>query len=236
MQDLASSGASVVTDDGISNFAGIDLDAMPSSADPAIGIFRVPVIAASAASLAGYGHFVDDHRDESVTIVTWPQGGWRPVVPGTGNEGGVVRDRFEFARHGELQMATNHAVGRSYVTGWFADPAQARADREAAGPLTLLTHEANYHPDGGQIFMPLDGTPFIALLARPGDDVRLTDFRAFRFDGTRGIHIDPGVWHQPIYPLAPRATYITAQGRVHACVSVSFLEEFGSYASIPMGE
>jgi hypothetical protein len=234
MQETLEPDAPAEAPDGVSNFAGVALEAMPSAADPAVGVFRVPVLAATAESLLGYGHFVDDHRDELVEIVTWPRPGWRPIVPGTGNEGGVVRDRFEFRRQGELQLATNHAVGRSYVTGWFADPARARADREPAGPLTLYTHEANYHPDGGQIFWPLDGTPFLALLALPGDDVKLTDFRAFRCDGTRGLHIAPGVWHQPIFPLAPSATYVTAQGRVHACVSVSFLEEFGSYLALPM--
>src|SRR5262249_12518557 len=158
----------------------------------------VPMLEATAAVLKGYGHFVDDHGDELVELVTWPQTGWRPIVPGTGNEGGVVRDRFEFRRQGELQLATNRAVGRSYGTGWDADPAQASPEREPEAPLTLYTHEANYHPDGGQIFMPLDGTPFIALLALPGDDVKVSDFRAFRCDGKRGIHIAPGVWHQPI--------------------------------------
>jgi len=218
----------------LSNFAGLSLDAMPSIADPSVGVFRVPLVAANEESFQGFGHFVDSAAPEKVRIVVWPQPDWRPVVPGTGNEGGVVSDRFVFTRRGQLQYATNHAVQRSYLTGWFADPASASAEAEPARPLRLLTHEANYHPDGGQIFMPLDGKPFVALLAKPGDDVHLDSFRAFHFDGTRGIHIDPGVWHQPIFPLAEEATYITAQGRVHACVSCNFLEEFGNYIAIDL--
>jgi hypothetical protein len=35
----------------------------------------------------------------------------------------------------------------------------------------VLVREANYHPDGGQVFFPRDKDPFIALLALPGDDI-----------------------------------------------------------------
>src|SRR5438445_480051 len=82
----------------------------------------------------------------AATIVPWPQPGWRPIVAGTGNEGGVVEDSFEMVRRGEVQHAVNHAVGRSYVTGWFADPATASEHREAGDTTRIFTHEANYHP------------------------------------------------------------------------------------------
>jgi ureidoglycolate lyase len=218
----------------LSNFSSVDLEAMPSLARGEARIQRVPGVLATPASLAGLGHVVPDPMQAHVTIVTWPQQGSRPIVPGTGNEGGIVEDSFAMERRGEIQYAVNHAVGRSYITGWFTDPATASHEREAADTSRIYTHEANYHPDGGQIFWPRDGIPYVALLARPGDDVRPGDFIAFYCDGSFGIHIDPNVWHQPMFPLAPLALFDDRQGRVHACVAVDFVSEFGCYLEVPL--
>jgi ureidoglycolate lyase len=217
-----------------SNFTGIDLDKLPSIARGEAKVFKAPLVRATADSLKGYGHLVNDFASAKVTIVTWPQPGWRPIVDGTGNEGGVVQDTFEMVRRGQVQHAVNHAVARSYVTGWFDDPATAREDAAPKDPTLLYTHEANYHPDGGQIFFARGAAPFVALLARPGDDVKAEDFVAFYVDGRQGIHIDPNVWHQPVFPLAERAVFDDRQGRVHACVSVDFVGEFGGYVGVPL--
>ncbi len=217
-----------------SNFAALDLGALPSTARGEARIHPVRQVVATVETLGGYGHIVTDFAAGTVTIVTWPQPGWRPIVAGTGNEGGIVEDSFEMVRRGEVQHAVNHAVGRSYITGWFADPASASETREPGDTSRILTHEANYHPDGGQIFFPRDGAPFVALLARPGDDVTPADFVAFHCDGSFGIHIDPGVWHQPVFPVGERARFDDKQGRVHACIAVDFVSEFGCYLEVPL--
>ncbi len=218
----------------IHNFSGLDLDRMPSLARGEVRAPRVPLVVASEATLAGFGRRVADFGSAEVTIVTWPQGGWRPIVAGTGNEGGIVEDAFEMERRGEVQHATNRAVGRSYVTGWYADPATALESREPMDVSRIYTHEANYHPDGGQVFFPRGGAAFVALLARPGDDVRPESFVAFLCDGSFGIHIDPGVWHQPVFPVGGAAAFDDKQGRVHACVAVDFVSEFGCYLEVPL--
>jgi len=218
----------------LSNFAALDLTAMPSLAAGKMRAHRVPQRPATAQSMGGYGHIVSDFARERVTIVTWPQPDWRPIVSGTGNEGGVVEDSFVMERRGEVQHAVNRAVGRSYITGWFTDPALASEHRTPSDTSRIYTHEANYHPDGGQIFWPRDAAAFVALLARPGDDVRPEDFVAFLCDGSFGIHIDPGVWHQPVFPLAPSAVFDDRQGRVHACVAIDFVSEFGCYLEVPL--
>jgi ureidoglycolate lyase len=218
----------------LSNFAALDLSAMPSLDRGEVGAHPVPQVAATHDSLRGYGHIVPDFTRGSVTIVTWPQPSWRPIVAGTGNEGGVVEDSFEMERRGEIQHAVNRAVGRSYITGWFNDPAIASNDRQPTDTSRIYTHEANYHPDGGQIFCPRDGSAFVALLAKPGDDVTPEDFVAFYCDGSFGIHIDPGVWHQPVFPLDPTAIFDDKQGRVHACVAIDFVSEFGCYLEVPL--
>lgn len=218
----------------LSNFAEIDLAAPPSLASGKVGVHKVPIVVGDSLTLAGFGHKVSDFVAGDVTIVTWPQPGWRPVVPGTGNEGGVVEDVFEMVRSGEVQHAVNHAVGRSYITGWYTDPASASEVKVPTNTTRIFTHEANYHPDGGQIFFPRDGAAFVALLAKPGDDIRPDDFVAFYCDGTFGLHIDPGVWHQPVFPLADRATFDNKQGRVHCCIAVDFVSEFGCYLEVPL--
>lgn len=216
------------------NFSGIDLSALPSIARGDARVVRARSVVATAEALAGYGRLVDDFDDAELTIVPWPVRGPRPLVPGTGVEGGAVEDRFVMERRGQVQYATNHAVGRSYVTGWLEDPPLASEARPPADASRIYTHEANYHPDGGQIFFPEARTPFVALLARPGDDVRPEDFIAFTFDGSRGVHVDPGVWHQPVFPLGASARFANRQGRVHACVSVDFVGEFGVYVEVPL--
>jgi ureidoglycolate lyase len=218
----------------LSNFAAVDLQAMPSLARAEARAHAVPNVIATPASLKGFGHVVTEFARAAVTIVTWPQQGWRPIVSGTGNEGGIVEDCFVMQRRGEIQYAVNRAVGRSYVTGWYADPASASEDRGAADTTRIYTHEANYHPDGGQIFWPRDGAAFVALLAKPGDGVRPEDFVAFYCDGTFGIHIDPNVWHQPVFPLTSAAVFDDRQGRVHACVAIDFVTEFGCYLEVPL--
>ena len=89
---------------------------------------------------------------------------------------------------------------------------------------SILTREANYHPDSGQVFYPVDEVPFYLLLAKEGDDIKATDFVAFYFDGTVGCQIKPGIWHQPPYPVR-RAEFLNKQGAVHACVGYDSIEE-----------
>ena len=42
----------------------------------------------------------------------------------------------------------------------------------------------------------------------------------------------PGTWHQPVFPTARSQVFDNAQGRVHACVSCDFLDEFGTYIEV----
>jgi len=46
----------------------------------------VPIVRATAESLAGYGNIVPDFDAEDIIRVTWPKlSGTRPIVPGTGH-------------------------------------------------------------------------------------------------------------------------------------------------------
>jgi len=262
------------------NQSGPDLSSPPSTrggggAGAAARVFDVPLVRATAENLKGFGRPVRDFAAErGVDIVAWPlagAGGWRKLVPGTGDEGGFVEDVFrnELDASGRVQLSVNVGLKRRYVIGWFGeDPAEAAAASAAAADASaaaadagapssaqlappevdrsfILTHEANYHPDGGQIIASRDGAPIVLLLAPKGDDVRPGSFRAFfvdpAFDGTVGVHIDAGTWHQPAFPVHEGAgargacpTLDNRQGKVHACVAADFVREFGGYLRVPL--
>ena len=70
-------------------------------------------------------------------------------------------------------------------------------------------------------------------LALPGDDVTPQQFVAFYCDGSRGLYIHPGIWHEGVFPLRP-GRFFVRQGRVHARVSVDFAREFGCLLRVPL--
>lgn len=220
--------------DGIANQSQQDLTQPPGVASGEAGVHRVPIVAAAAECLGDLARIVPSPHGWRVDLVPWPAPGNRPLASGTGVGGGTVRGAFDMLREGGLLFAENHAVRRRYLTGWYGDPATASADAEPERLDRVLTHEANYHPDGGQIFWPRDGQPFVALLAPPGDDVRPDSFTAFWCDGRTGLHVNANVWHQPMFPAGDRMTFDGEQGAVHACVGVDFVAEFGVYLEVPL--
>jgi ureidoglycolate lyase len=198
---------------------------------PSTGVRRVhdtPLVAATAAGLEGYGLLVEDPHSCPIEIVTWPAQGWRAIDPGSGNQGGVTEGLFEFAWKGETLYARNHAVGDSYLFGWSNWPEEASSVSDGKRERALIWR-ANYHPDGGQLFHPIDGQSFVVPLALPGDDVTPESFVTFWCDGRSGLYLHPGVWHGAVVPHADEARFLDRQGRVHARVSVNFVTEFGCY-------
>lgn len=196
---------------------------------------ETPLVRATAASLGALGRLVDRPDDVPIEIVRWPAAGRRPVDPGTGDQGGTAIGEFAFWWEGDAMFGRNSAVNDQYLLGWSVNPAQARTSGEPSAPRDrLLLWHANYHPDGGQLFFPLDGQPFVTALAPPGDDVTPADFVTFYVDGGRGLYIPPNVWHEAVFPLVTPSRFHDEQGRVHARVSVNFATEFGVFVAMPM--
>ncbi|XP_033727525.1 uncharacterized protein LOC117316853 [Pecten maximus] len=129
---------------------------------------------------------------------------------------------------GTFVKLSTKAVGGDYITGRLPPEADTKNRKR------VLTREANYHPDGGQVFFPQNGDAFVALLALPGDDVKPEDFVAFYFDGSFGVQIHANIWHQPVYPITNDAVFLGKQGSVHACVAVDTAIEFNKYLSVPL--
>jgi hypothetical protein len=213
------------------------MHAAPDYLDPALpaglGRVRMPVVEATAESLDGYGLLIDDPERCEIEIVRWPAQGSRPVDPDSGDEGGTTEGVFVSTWKGDILYGHNEAVDGHYILAYAREPAEADPHRPGAPDRMLLWH-CNYHPDGGQMFFPLDRRPFLVPLALPGDDVRPEHFVCFSFDGSRGLYIHPDIWHEGVFAVEGTQRFLDRQGAVHARVSVDFAREFGCLLEAPL--
>jgi hypothetical protein len=208
-------------------------DYLNPNVSPGLKRVRMPVVEATPAALEGYGLLVSDPAEVRIEIVRWPAKGWRPVDPDSGNEGGTTEGVFTSEWRGDVLYGLNEAVGGRYVLAYATEPCEADEGHTRAPQRILLWH-ANYHPDGGQLFFPLERRPFVVPLARPGDDVRPEDFVCFAFDGSGGLYIHPEVWHEGAFAVAGTQRFFDKQGAVHARVSVDFPREFVCLLEAPL--
>lgn len=186
----------------------------------------MPVVEASSTTLQGYGSLVSDPEDCRIEIVRWPAQGTRPIDADTGDQGGTTQGVFTSEWRGDILYGRNEAVDGHYVLAYACPPEVADTGHRNAPGRMLLWH-ANYHPDGGQLFFPIDRAPFYVPLALAGDDVRPQRFVCFRFDGSQGLYIHPNIWHEGVFTLCGTQRFFDRQGAVHARVSVDFAREFG---------
>jgi hypothetical protein len=193
----------------------------------------MPVIDATPESLEGYGHLVADRAQCRIEIVRWPAQGTRPVDLDTGDQGGTTEGTFVSEWKGDILYGRNEAVGGHYVLAYGEEPGRADESHSRAPRRILLWH-ANYHPDGGQLFFPLDRKPFLVPLALPGDDIRPEKFVCFRFDGSQGLYIHPNIWHEGVFATSGTQRFFDQQGAVHARVSVDFPREFRCLLEAPI--
>jgi len=201
---------------------------------PSLDLVDVPLIEATAESVKGYGYLVDDPDTCEIEIVTWPAQGWRPIDQETGNQGGTVEGIFRGEWRGDVLMGSNDAVGGHYVLGWSTDPQYASKETQTVSRDQVLLWHFNYHPDGGQLFFPLEKKPFVVPVALAGDDLSTDRIVAFWCDGSQGFYIHPGIWHEGIFPVEDEQRFLDRQGRVHARISCDIGEEFGVYLSVPL--
>jgi len=209
---------------------------------PDVGITEVPIVRASEQTLRDVGHLVKDPQQFTVEngrfeIVQWPQPGRRPLDPGTGNEAGTTEGEFSLCWEDGRLYGENLALAtqsNKYVLGFGLIPGSQAPPGGAID--SICAWYSDYHPDGGQLlFSP--SVPFVANLAPPlGDDVKPEDFTAFYFEGGTGLYMHPGVWHNAVYisPAHGPARVFGRQGRVHARVSVRWVEEFNTVLRVPL--
>ena len=213
--------------------------------DPALphglSVLDVPVVEATNETLAGYGRLMSAADEFTIEkrnfeIVPWPTQGWRSLDPHTGDEAGTTEGPFELHWEGDYFFGHNLAIATAnnyYLDGLGAVPERASRTEPAADGAYIYLWMSDYHPDGAQLFFPLDepAVPFTVCLGlnSHGDDVRPEDMRAFRVPAGKGIYLNPGTWHNGVYipPEHAPCRFLTRQGRVHARVSCSWASEFG---------
>ncbi len=197
-------------------------------------LHQVPLVIATEKTVEGYGCLVDDPEAFDIEIVRWPAQGSRPIDENTGDEGGFVEGIFHGNWEGDVLMGRNEAVDGKYVLGWSCDPQKASKTSGATSRDHVLLWHFNYHPDGGQLFFPLDKKPFVVPVALPGDDLTPDKVVALWCDGSKGLYIHPNIWHEGIFPVENDQRFLDRQGRVHARVSCDFGKEFGVYLCVPL--
>ena len=200
---------------------------------PGLDIVQMPVLDATPENLRGYGCLVDDPKRCKVEIVRWPAAGWRSVDTDTGDEAGTTDGVFASEWRGDILYGRNDAVGGHYILAYAQMPEHADSSHNRPPQRMMLWH-ANYHPDGGQLFFPLQKQPFLVPLALPGDDIRPQHFVCFRFRGDQGLYIHPNIWHEGVFGTSGTQRFFDKQGAVHARISVDFAREFGCLVSAPI--
>ena len=211
-----------------------------------LAILDVPLVLATDESLQGFGKIVHD-PDEFTTdrktfeIVKWPVQGWRQLDPQTGDEAGTTEGNFDVHWKGDFFYGKNLAiatVNNTYLDGLSTAPEFASTVEPTGDGESIFLWMSDYHPDGGQLFWPLEPIPFVVNLAPAtcGDDVKPDDMRAFLVPEGKGVYFHPGTWHNGVYvrPEHSPARFLTRQGRVHARVSCSWAAEFDTLLKVPL--
>ena len=199
--------------------------------------FQIPLIKATNESLRGYGYLIDSYENSDIEIVTWPNRGWREIDKGTGNEGGVTEGSFDtwwdgstlYGQNNAVQHKSEYEVDGKYILGYSSSPDTLIKNQNYIFPKEMYIWHANYHPDGGQLFFPTKPGAFISPLALPGDDIKVEDFKAFYFDGSKGLYIHPNIWHEGVFPIEEKNSFMGKQGKVHARVSIDLKKESKKY-------
>ncbi len=87
-------------------------------------------------------------------------------------------------------------------------------------PLALLEK----HPCSTQLFIPMNASRYIALVALGGDHPDLSTLAAFVAEGPQGISYGPGVWHHPMLTLDTETDFVVfvhEDGSPEDCVVVN---------------
>jgi ureidoglycolate lyase len=73
--------------------------------------------------------------------------------------------------------------------------------RAAARQLPFQVQVLERHPLSSQAFIPLDGLPFLVVVAEAGDAPLSGRIRAYRSSGTQGVNYRRNTWHHALLAL-----------------------------------
>ena len=205
-----------------------DYELMNPEVADALEIIEVPIVDARSEDISEFALIVESNPEEfQVPIVPWPVSGRRPLDPETGICAGTTEGWFSSEWSEGRLVGKNEAVAGEYVIGFAVE------GNESLPKAVDLWH-MNHHPDGGQLFYSTDQVPFIIPVIPVGEEPEIDKAKAIYCDGTFGICLLPGVWHEGVFPISGSARFFTRQGRVHSRVSVDFGKEFDCLLRVPL--
>jgi ureidoglycolate lyase len=73
--------------------------------------------------------------------------------------------------------------------------------KSIARTLPLQVRSLERHPLSSQAFIPLDGLPFLVVVAAEGDAPLASRIRAYRASGTQGVNYRRNTWHHALIAL-----------------------------------
>ncbi len=113
------------------------------------------------------------------------------------------------SRHGEPGLPGNQGTALRFphlAKLIDARPGRARANLgifrcapRAVWPMPLTLLEK--HPSSTQLFVPMNASHYLVVVARGGDAPDLATLAAFVATGAQAITYHPGVWHHPMIAL-----------------------------------
>lgn len=80
--------------------------------------------------------------------------------------------------------------------------------RSRARALPLEVHSLERHPLGSQAFWPLEGRPYVVVVAPPGDRPEESAIRGFLAQGRQAIQYHRGTWHHYQVSLEADSDYL----------------------------
>lgn len=83
--------------------------------------------------------------------------------------------------------------------------------RGSPWPLPLTIRMMERHPLGTQLFMPLEGRPYLVVVAPAGPAPATGQLRAFLATGHQGVHYGRGVWHHPLLALESTSDFLMVE-------------------------
>tara|TARA_Y100001970_G_C14202727_1_gene842110 strand:- start:1222 stop:1467 length:246 start_codon:yes stop_codon:yes gene_type:complete len=72
---------------------------------------------------------------------------------------------------------------------------------------------ANYHSDGGQLFLPLNDVPYASALVLPGDDIRPEEFVCSYFSVKQRFYTHPNICQEGISLIKGKQNFFNKQGQ-----------------------
>ncbi len=108
-----------------------------------------------------------------------------------------------------------------------------RCSARAGDSLPVLFLEK--HPCSSQLFLPMNATRYLVIVALGGDAPDLSTLAAFIAHGTEGVSYRPGVWHHPMIALESAIDFsclVWEDGSEDDCSLVTYPPNAGGAARI----